>query len=159
MDEWKAVSQNRESILGSHESSKQQSSGPKQPSPQLSGQANFTKPKRLQSCRICKVLEAQGVTVGLFEKHFSDYATGCPNFVAMGTDQRMLIAREARFCVNCMGKDTRFSYVHLRDCPIKKKKSSYSCKKDSCLLHMWLCGKHQTENKEQMKRWESGLLL
>ena len=43
LDEWKAVSQNRESIFGSHESSKQQPSGPKQPSPQLSGQANFTR--------------------------------------------------------------------------------------------------------------------
>ena len=89
------------------------------------------------SCRICKVLEAQGNAVDLFEGHVSEFATGCPKFAAMGTEQRMLVAREAKYCINCMGKETKFSLSHIKDCPIKKKKNTYSCLRT---LVLFICG-------------------
>ena len=161
LDEWKLVSQNRELIYGSAATSTQCQTKPnrsEQSTQVPSGHINFPQPKRLQSCRICQVLKAQGETVGLFENHFSDYATGCPKFAKMGTDQRMVTAREARFCINCMSKEVKFGRQHSRDCPIKKKKSLYSCKKDSCLIHMWLCSKHQQDNKEQMEIFSQQLM-
>ena len=65
----------------------------------------------------------------------------------------MVIAREAKYCVNCMGKDIKYSMKHGRECTIKTKKGAYSCKKDSCLLHMWLCSKHKAENKDSMEKF------
>ena len=32
-----------------------------------------------------------------------------------------------------------------------------SCKKDSCLLHMWLFSRHQLDNKEQIERFDGQL--
>ena len=154
LDEWKAVSQNREAIYGSVDHQKQAPPAGKQPSGSPSGFPALPKPKRFAACRICKVLEAQGQTDGLYEGHFSEYATGCPKFISMDQDQRLLVAKEAKFCTNCMGKDVKFSYSHLRECPVKKKKNSYSCKKDSCLMHMWLCTQHYVENRQQMERFK-----
>ena len=162
LEEWKLTSQNRELIYGSGSStaSQGQQKGSTKPDPQPllpTGHINFPQPKKLPTCRICLVLKSQGDTIGLFEKHVSDYATGCPKFASLGTDQRMVTAREAKFCVNCMSKDTKFSWQHNKDCPVKKKKGMYSCKKDSCLLHMWLCSKHQAENREQMEKFDEQL--
>ena len=160
LDEWKTISQNRETIFGSANPQKQQPQ-PKPAQPSIltghTGHAHFPKPKRLATCRICKVLESQGVTDGLFENHVSDFATGCPKFAAMGIDQRMVISREAKFCVNCMAKDIKFSFQHNRECSVKKKKGLYSCKKSSCLLHMWLCSKHLSDNREQLEKFDRQL--
>ena len=162
LGEWKAVSQNRDLIYNSSPSSASQpQSKPSKADPPTStpsGHINFPQPKRFPGCRICAVLKSQGVTAGLFDNHVSDYATGCPKFASLGTDQRMVIAREAKFCINCMGKDTKYSFQHNKDCPIKKKKSFYSCKKSSCMIHMWLCSKHQEDNEEQMVKFEEQLL-
>ena len=159
LDKWKNVSLNRESILGQSTQQKVSSSAPKpdRNSGNSLGHVNFPKPKKLLSCRVCKVLESQGNASNLYEGHVSDFATGCPKFAGLGTDQRMVVAREAKFCLNCMGKETRFSLAHLKECPIKKKKSIYSCRKDSCLLHMWLCKKHYTTNKEHMEKFSDQL--
>ena len=103
------------------------------------------------------MLENQGETLGLFENHVSDFATGCPKFAAMTIDQRMVIARDAKYCVNCMAKDVKFSFQHNRECSVKKKKGLYSCKKSSCLLHMWLCSKHLSDNREQLEKFDRQL--
>ena len=98
LDEWKYISQNRETIFGSSATAvpkQQQQQPPKSSHP--SGHINFPKPKRLPTCRICKVLEDQGETVGLYDNHISDFATGCPKFASMSVDHRMVIAREARY--------------------------------------------------------------
>ena len=165
LEEWKVTSQNRELIYGSGSSSsspqgQQRVSVKPDPPPLLPlplGHINFQQPKNLPTCRICKVLQSQGDTAGLFDKHVSDYATGCPKFAKMGTDQRLVVAKEARFCSNCMGKDTKFSRDHWRECPVKKGKGMYSCKADSCNLHMWLCSKHNADNKEQMVKFAEQL--
>ena len=72
----------------------------------------------------------------------------------MNIDQRLVIAREAKFCINCMSKDLKYSFQHNRECPVKKKKGLYSCKKSSCLLHMWLCSKHLSDNRDQMEKFD-----
>ena len=107
LDEMKAISQNRELVYGPSQTSQTQQKSPPITEHQLpipTGHINFQQPKKLSSCRICQVLQSQGDTSGLFEKHVSDYATGCPKFASLGTDERMVIAREAKLCVNCMGK-------------------------------------------------------
>ena len=109
------------------------------------GHITFSKPQKFDECRICKVLQKQGGT-NLFENHISDYATGCPNFAKLGNEQRLVVAREAKFCMKCMGKEVKFSYQHNKECPILTKKSSYSCKSDKCLFHMWVCTKHAEDN-------------
>lgn len=160
LDEWKQVSQNRELIYGSSPcvQSQQKSLNKSDPPPPVpTGHVNFPHPKHLPSCRICLTLKSQGETVGLFQKHISDYATGCPKFASLGTNQRVVVSREAKFCINCMGKDTKFSIKRNKECPIKKRKSIYSCKKESCLVHMWLCTKHREENRPHMEKFEEQL--
>ena len=155
------MSQNRELIFGSGSSTTNQ----QQTTPPLqklenppTGHINFPQPRTFSNCRICEVLQTQGVSVAeLFQQHVSDYATGCPQFATLGTDQRMLIAKEAKFCLKCMGKETKYGLKHNRECPIFKQKSIYSCKRETCYLHMWLCSNHQAENKEQMERFEEQL--
>ena len=56
-----------------------------------------------------------------------------------------------------MSKDVKYSFKHGRQCPVKTKKNTYSCKKDSCLIHMWLCSKHKTENKDCMEKFATQL--
>ena len=120
------------------------------------GHITFSKPQKFDECRICKVLQKQGGT-NLFENHISDYATGCPNFAKLGNKQRLVVAREAKFCMKCMGKEVKFSYQHNKECPILTKKSSYSCKSDKCLFHMWVCTKHAEDNREHMEKFSEQL--
>ena len=52
-----------------------------------------------------------------FKKEFLEAATGCPNFAKLGNEQRLVVAREAKFCMKCMGKEVKFSYQHNKECP------------------------------------------
>ena len=91
LDEFKLSAQNRELIYGSGNSSnskdKPHHSHSNQSGVQSGGHVTFQKPQTYMDCRICKVLQKQGAS-NLFEKHISDYATGCPKFASMGNDQR-----------------------------------------------------------------------
>ena len=161
LDEFKLASQNRELIFGSlgsntHPKDKPTGVPPAQPAQLPSGHITFPKPQNFPDCRICKVLETQGGT-NLFEKHVSDYATGCPKFASLGNEQRLVIAKEAKFCLKCMGKDVQYSLKHNRECPIITRKSSYSCKSEKCLFHMWVCSKHGDENRQQMEKFSDQL--
>ena len=161
LDEFKLSSQNRELVYGSstpaaaskdksqinHHVPKGSTSG---------GHISFQKPQTYMDCRICKVLQKQGAT-DLFEKHVSDYPTGCPKFASMGNEQRLVVAKEARFCLKCMGNDTKYSFQHNRQCPVVTKKSSYTCNADKCFFHMWVCTKHASENKDQMEKFRDQL--
>ena len=162
LDEFKLTSQNREMIYGSggQLSQSKEKSAVSQSSPAPSvpfGHITFPKPQNLPDCRICKVLQAQGNTSGLFEKHVSDYVTGCPLFASLGNAQRLIIAKEAKLCLKCMGKDIKFGPQHNRQCPVISKKSSYSCKSDKCFFHMWVCGKHEDDNRAQMQKFSDQL--
>ena len=93
----------------------------------------------------------------MFLNHISDYATGCPLFASLGTEQRFVVVKEAKLCPRCMGKDVTTSRDHFTKCPVLKKKNSYSCKSEKCTFHMWLCSRHPDANKEQMQKFEMQL--
>ena len=163
LDEFKLTSQNREMIYGSSASvsqskDKTSSNAAIVPSCVPAGYTTFSKPQNFPDCRVCKVLETQGGHNScLFEKHISDYVTGCPKFASLGNAQRLVVAKEAKFCLKCMGKDVKFSTQHNRQCPVISKKSSFSCKAEKCFFHMWVCSKHDEENKSAMERFSSQL--
>ena len=140
LEEFKETSQNREMIFGPGGiSSSQKDKAPAAHQPHSdkppTGHTFFPKPSYYADCRICKVLQTQGET-GLFEKHVSDYATGCPKFAGLGNEQRLVVATEAKFCLKCMNKDVKFNRQHMKECPTISKKNSYSCKFEKCSFHM-----------------------
>ena len=163
LEEFKLTSQNRELIFGPGGSSAQQKeksvavSQPVTLGMLPTGHITFQQPQNYADCRICQVLQTQGGT-NLFENHVSDYATGCPKFASMGTEQRHVIAKEARLCLKCMGKDITFSFQHNTECPILTKKSSYSCRDKRCLWHMWNCHKHAAVNRVQMEKFSEHMM-
>ena len=164
LDEVKKVSQNRELIYGpgggvsgSGGDSKNQGNNQVKADKLPTGHTFFPQPKKYDDCRICKVLQAQGGSSGLFLNHISDYATGCPLFASLGTEQRFVVVKEAKLCPRCMGKDVTTSRDHFTKCPVLKKKNSYSCKSEKCTFHMWLCSRHPDANKEQMQKFEEQL--
>ena len=163
LEEFKETSQNREMIFGPGGiSSSQKDKAPAAHQPHSdkppTGHTFFPKPSYYADCRICKVLQTQGET-GLFEKHVSDYATGCPKFAGLGNEQRLVVATEAKFCLKCMNKDVKFNRQHMKECPTISKKNSYSCKFEKCSFHMWVCNKHQDENKVHMERLQEQLRI
>ena len=163
LEETKSISQNREKVYGAGGQPGKNlpvgnHSPPPQTLPQLPpGHVTFPAPKQYPDCRICEVLQSQGEAEGLFEGHVSDYPTGCPNFAVMGTDQRVIICKEARICYFCMGKKAIANLEHGENCPVKKKKHTYSCKDTNCKFHMWLCTRHTETNKPDMERLEEQL--
>ena len=158
LDEWKVTSQNREKIYGASNTNQDKQSAKLTSQSNIpAGHVNYKQPRSLPSCRICQALKTQGVAITSFDGHLSDYATGCPRFAALSTDERIVVARETKYCINCMSKDVKYSFKHGRECPVKTKKNTYSCKKDSCLIHMWLCSKHKTENKDCMEKFATQL--
>ena len=149
LEQFKDTAHNRELIFGSGGSSFPQKDKPSSTQQNNSssipgGHTFFPKPRNYADCRICKVLQGQGGT-DLFEQHISDYATGCPKFASLGNEQRLLIATEAKLCLKCMNKEVKFGRQHVRECPVIKKKNSFSCKADNCSFHMWVCNRHQDE--------------
>ena len=164
LDEVKKVTQNRELIYGPG-GAQSQAADPRNLTPLKqsklenipTGHTFFPQPKQFSDCRICKVLHSQGGSAGLFLNHVSDYATGCPLFASLGTDQRFVIVREAKLCPRCMGKDIVSDKDHYKECPVTKKKNSYSCMSANCTFHMWICSKHTNTNKQQMEKFEEQL--
>ena len=72
----------------------------------------FKKPRKFDECRICAVLETEGVDNDLYEDHISDDVVGCPKFQAMSCDERRRISLKAKFCLRCCDKDTVFVPDH-----------------------------------------------
>ena len=120
LEDVRQVSQNRELIYGSGGTS---AAEPKKAVVEKvpTGHTNFPQPRQFPDCRVCQVLDKQGGASELFINHVSDYATGCPKFASLGTDQRLVIAKEANLCPKCMGKDVKNNFQHKKDCPIATK--------------------------------------
>ena len=97
LDDAKIVSRNRELIYGSGAQSEIQKSQPvlSNPKPEKLplGHTTFPQPKKFMDCRICKALQAQGSQPNLFVNHVSYYATGCPKFAELGTEQRLVVVK------------------------------------------------------------------
>ena len=113
----------------------------------------------MPSCRICKCLESRGDTANLYENHLGNYATGCPRYAAMTTEDRFEITKEAKICMRCL--DPKSTYV-FRDghkgCQISKtKKNRFSCLNANCSWHSWVCHSHKEDNKDLLNKFSSEL--
>ena len=128
-----------------------------QPMPR--GYQTFRGPVKLPSCRICKVLESRGDTLNLYENHVGNYATGCPRYIGLTTEERFEITKEAKICLRCL--DPKSTWV-FRDghkgCTVNKnKKNRFSCTNTNCSWHSWICHSHKDENKAVLDKFQSDL--
>ena len=119
----------------------------------IPGVTNFTKLKKFEECRVCGQLEAEGVTVGLYENHASNFTTGCPKFQAMSCDERRDICIRAKICLRCSDPKVIHSVRHRNECRVtSKQKFWYTCTQHpKCLQHSWVCGYHRAENKAKIE--------
>ena len=118
----------------------------------------FKDPKEDPNCRICKQLEADGVTSNLFERHLSTYPTGCPNFITMKMVKRKDIAIKAKLCLWCLDPDITYDPNHRDVCRLQSGKiKRYTCEVLSCKNHMWLCSFHKQTNSSQLKKHQDDL--
>ena len=112
-------------------------------------------PQRSPACRICKKLEAKGDTAGLYENHLGNYATGCPRYAALTTEERMDITRQAKICLRCL--DPKATWVFKdghKDCQVSKtKKNRFSCTNSNCSWHSWICTHHKAENSDLLNKF------
>ena len=124
----------------------------------------FTKPRKLNDCRICKELEAKGETDELYENHLGNYPTGCPRYIKMSTEERSEIAKAAKYCLKC--HDPVYVYKSLsqalrdhKSCPMatKEKKSKFTCTVKNCNFHMWVCFKHKDQNQVELAKFGEDL--
>ena len=114
--------------------------------------------KRDEGCRVCGTLEARGDTANIYEDHRSNYATGCPRFAAMTTQERRAVVQEAKLCFQCLDPDFVVTWSGRNNphpaCKITdSQRSTYTCrskKQSACRLHMWICMYHADDNKAQM---------
>ena len=119
----------------------------------------YKEAKREESCRICSHLdnsdsERPDMTKELFEAHWSNYPTGCPQFCAMRMKERMSSLVEAKYCLKCFDPNIVFDPSHLLECKVmKEKKSTFSCK--VCNIHSWVCRSHKEQNKELLNKFSS----
>ena len=115
----------------------------------------FNPPRNHPQCRICKVLEERGDTHQLYDNHHSDWATGCPRFMIMTTEQRNDVARAAKFCLRCMNPQYKFKASdQSHTCGNMRIRSKFKCPQSNCKTHLWLCFKHKMENAEIFKKLE-----
>ena len=114
----------------------------------------YNPPRKDNSCRICLTLETEGDTQDLYEVHIHNYATGCPRYIKMSVAERFRIASKAKLCLKCHDPE----YVHKKfdnthKCSTDtRKKGKFTCK--SCSYHMWVCQRHQDDNKECLQKFK-----
>ena len=113
-----------------------------------SGHLNFPQPTRHADCRVCfhvkevwKEKPIQGSE--FFERHLSDYVTGCPQFIAMGMATRARITEQIKLCQRCLRPDVQYTQEHDKQCSALqgKKKTMFNC--SQCSWHSWLCKAHK----------------
>ena len=122
-----------------------------------SSHISYNPPKRDSECRICchmkDVLNACPMqNTVFFENHLSNYATGCPQFIAMDMAERFKIVQEIKMCNRCFHPDVNFTKDHIKDCTAKSGKGLYTCSK--CKLHSWLCKYHKAENQQKLDKFK-----
>ena len=127
--------------------------------PNPRGYQSFRKPIKLSNCRICKVLEGRGDTQNLYDNHNGNYATGCPRYSSMTTEERFDVSKEAKICLRCL--DPKATWVFReghKGCPVSKsKKNKFSCTNPNCSWHSWICVTHKDDNKELFERFTADL--
>ena len=117
----------------------------------LKGITFFSKPRRDENCRICKMYDSKGDTRNLYDDHYSNYPTGCPRYIELSVEERFEVAKEVKLCLSC--HDPKYTWkfkdsVHMKDCVVKKgKKTKFTCRNESCNMHLWVCTRHKDENE------------
>ena len=113
--------------------------------PNPKGFQAFRRPTKLSNCRIFKVLEARGDTQNLCEDHLGNYATGCPRYASLTTEEMYEVTKQANICLRCL--DPKSTWV-FRDghkgCLVSKtKKNKFSCTNAN---FSWICVNHKDDN-------------
>ena len=115
----------------------------------------FKPPTKLTDCRICRALEEKGDTRQLYDDHHSNYATGCPRFIAMSVEERREICIRAKFCLRCL--DPKYKFVprdSRHKCMDFRKKSRYTCPQVDCKTHLWMCTRHRDDNTPELQKFK-----
>ena len=100
----------------------------------------FRPAQRYEECRVCVHLSATNENhPDLFDRHLSNYATGCPKFIQATTELRLTLATKIKLCRQCFHPDVIYTRDHLATCPFSKKRNNYSCQNKNCKDHMWIC--------------------
>ena len=114
-------------------------------------------------CRICKTLEAEGITGNngnnLYEDHAKGWVLGCPLFAEMSTKEREKILQAAKICPYCLDHNfVRSSKMHP-NCPAFQGNPFYNCKAKGCRKNYMVCTDHISENagkkEAQVKFWSN----
>ena len=126
---------------------------------QPKGISLFNLPRKMPNCRVCKELEKRGDNHELYEAHQGNYATHCPRWAAMTTDERSEIAKAAKFCLLCMDPKVTYNPGNStkHKCITNATKNRFSCSFSRCCFHSWVCTRHKQENKDLMERFSQEL--
>ncbi len=121
----------------------------------------FKYPQRLDECRVCSVLDKEGVTGELYEEHLTDNPVGCPLFAKMSLADKARYIAQARMCWSCLDGE----YIHKpgqrhTDCVADRDKKWYfTCNNSKCRKMFLVCPDHAEANAEKLaktvKWWES----
>ena len=121
----------------------------------------FKYPQRFDKCRVCSLLDKEGITEGLYEEHLTDNPVGCPLFAKMGIEDKSRYIVKAKMCWSCLDGD----YIHKpgqrhADCPADRDKKWYfTCNNSKCRKMFLVCPDHTEDNSEKLikteKYWKS----
>ena len=100
----------------------------------------FRPSQRDEKCRVCNALEAMGDTKDLYDDHSNSVAVGCPRFATMTMEKKRDIVKKAQLCDYCLDQHAvvKPGTLHAM-CPVLTQKRFYSCLKEGCKTHYWLC--------------------
>ena len=111
----------------------------------------FKYPQRLDGCRICSILDQEGITGGLYDEHLTDNPVGCPLFAKMTLENKAKYQAKARMCWSCLDGE----YIHKpgqkhTDCVADRDKKWYfTCSNSKCRKMFLVCPDHATKRSLQ----------
>ena len=115
------------------------------------GFTQFKKPQTFD-CRICKILDEEGIEEDLYNNHWSDSPLGCPYFAQMDHESKIEYARKARLCFGCLDNDYIFKpYRTHADCVGKNRNWFFSCNEENCSRMFIICLDHEDQNREMLE--------
>ena len=115
------------------------------------GFTQFKKPQTFD-CRICKILEDEGIEEDLYNNHWSDSPLGCPYFAQMDRESKIEYAKKAVLCFGCLDNDYIFKpYRAHADCVGKNRNWLFSCNEENCSRMFIICLDHEDQNREMLE--------
>ena len=85
----------------------------------------------------------------IYDDHYHSVASGCP----LPRDTKLKYVTKAELCPDCLDQNfqRKRGAPHV-DCPVRKKKSFYTCRADGCSRHYWLCKTREALNKRNLDK-------